>query len=568
MLKVNPKTSFAKMILKTSAVAFAGILSAATFFGCSNDSGKVAGGTEAESTIASTVALQIQLADGSPAAAARVRMLPDSYMAAADSVVDWSVADEEGYIEFNDVEPGSYTIEARRTGDGEALGAITYLTYDSEGTSVSDSVKLDTLTYIEGFVAKDQGPVVLRIAGLDRYIEPDERGYFVIDSIPAGSYEIVVESLDDHEMSTVSTQSGDTLLLADSTVFQKQDTSVFSKNWKDHDALIASVDGYAVGVRGGAGPVGESGNVGEICVVTTTNDYLIIEDTTFVDDTTMTVTTNAVVAPGSLRECATKDTSVWIVFEKSGAYNLQSPLRITSNKTIDGRGRDIRITGMGILTNENSNLIFENIKFVDPAITVQDTTSRRALSIHNLTSYVWVDHCTFEEYPLIELDVKRGSSHVTVSWSRFENAQTGILFGMPADVFVDTAQTFTMHHNYFANMSYSGVYARGGMLHAYNNVFADLRYAAVECSDSASCLIENNVFDTEVPVSLYRLYNVEDGSPVAETLGFAKITGSWFAGAGSDEFDDANGYVPDYTYEIDFADVALARIVKDRSGTR
>ena len=134
--------------------------------------------------------------------------------------------------------------------------------------------------------------------------------------------------------------------------------------------------------------------------------------------------TSAVIAPGSLRDCAYREGPTWILFEKSGTYNLQSPLRLKNDKTFDGRGRDVRFAGMGILTETSSNLIFENITFTAPAITVLDTSSRRALSIHNRSHHVWVDHCTFEEYPLVELDVKRGSHNVTISWSRFENAQT------------------------------------------------------------------------------------------------------------------------------------------------
>ena len=261
------------------------------------------------------------------------------------------------------------------------------------------------------------------------------------------------------------------------------------------------------------------------------------------------------------------DGLVWILFKNDGIYNLLAPLRIKSDKTIDGRGRNVRITGMGILTQESSNLIFENLTFTAPAITARDTTSRRALSIHNKTHHVWVDHCTFEEYPLIELDVKRSSYAVTVSWSRFENAQSGILFGLEPDIYVDSLQTLTLHHNYFANMDACGVLARHGKLHAYNNFFYDVQFAGIECTDSASCSIERNVFNIQMPVAVFRLEN-EDGSPDESTLGFVDMQNNLFGRGGEELAGDANGYKPEYKVQVDDADAELAVRVKNEAGPR
>jgi pectate lyase len=277
--------------------------------------------------------------------------------------------------------------------------------------------------------------------------------------------------------------------------------------------------------------------------------------------------TKVALSQGSFRECAEKDTPVWILFEKDGTYNLRSPLRIKSDKTVDGRGRDIRITGMGILTNESSNLIFENLTFTAPAITAHDTTSRRALSIHNRTHHVWVDHCTFEEYPLILVDVKRGSNAVTLSWNRFENAQSGILFGLEPDIFIDSAQTLTLHHNYFSNLELRGVLARRGKIHAYNNFIYGVGDAGMECSDYAACYIEGNVYNNDVPVRGYRLKN-EDGSPDESTVGFVYMDSNTFGRGGEELAGDAQGYKPDYKVSVDESGAELAVRVKNEAGPR
>ena len=538
---------------------------------CSNDKKDVAGGTEAESTI---VALRIQVAGNH--AYSRVRALPDDFLAEEATEAEWIETDENGFVKIP-MEPGAYTVEARHVDGAVATGAVYSVAIDSSSSDVIDTIKLVELSSIEGFVLLGESTPVIRIAGLDRYVVPDSTGHFVIDSLPTGSFEILFGDPQEINSTKVESTTGDTLYVdcSDSVVqvtgpVESAATEVPKGDWNEHAALLAQVDGYAVGVLGAAGITDSLGNIsaaeGEICVVTTTEDYVIVEDTTEVDSAGNAKTT-AVIAPGSLRECAYKEGSTWILFEKDGVYDLQSPLRLKSDKTFDGRGRNIQISGMGILTSESSNLIFENLTFTKPAITALDTSSRRALSIHSHTHHVWVDHCKFEEYPLVELDVKRGSHHVTISWSRFENAQTGVLFGLAGDIIMDTAQSLTMHHNYFAGLSRDGILAHGGKLHAYNNFFDSVEKSGVVCSDSAKCLVEKNVFNNEMPVTLYRWY-YEDGSPVDTTVGFVNMVDNKLVAEEGFVEGDARGYKPDYKYSADDVDVGLALKVKKESGPR
>ena len=532
---------------------------------------KVAGGTEAESTIA----LHVQLADGTPAAFTRVRALPELYLSDGKNVAEWAETDGDGFVKIP-AEPGVYTVEARHVKHSVATGAVHSFTLEGNASRV-DTVKLGELSSIEGYVLLGDSSLVVRVAGLDRFVVPDSTGHFVIDSLPAGSFDVHLGDPLESRSAMVQSASGDTLYVvcSDSStdVVKTGETAVseYPKgDWSAHDALVSQVEGFAVGTLGAAGKTDSTGAIieaeGEICEVTTTDDYIVVEDTTSVDSTGAYETV-AVVAPGSLRDCAYRDGPTWVIFKKSGTYNLQAPLRLKADKTIDGRGRDIRITGMGVLTDVSSNLIFENLTFTAPAITVQDTSSRRALSIHNGTHHVWVDHCTFEEYPLVELDVKRGSHNVTVSWNRFENAQTGILFGLEPDIFVDSLQTFTLHHNYFAGLEARGVVARHGKMHAYDNFFYDVALAGIECTDSASCYIESNVFNNEIPVADYRLVT-EDGAPDMATKGFPYMLDNWFGNGGDDVSEKTPRFKPRYKVVVDQADAELTVRVKTQAGPR
>ena len=568
MRRWNPKKICGLDAFSSVLAALCGVL---LLSACSNDKHDVAGGTEAESTI---VALQIQVAGNH--AYSRVRALPDDFLAEEATEAEWIETDENGFVKIP-MEPGAYTVEARHVDGAVATGAVYSVAIDSSSSDVIDTIKLVELSSIEGFVLLGESTPVIRIAGLDRYVVPDSMGHFVIDSLPTGSFEILFGDPQEINSTKVESTTGDTLYVdcSDSVVqvtgpVESAATEVPKGDWNEHAALLAQVDGYAVGILGAAGITDSLGNIsaaeGEICVVTTTEDYVIVEDTTEVDSAGNAKTT-AVIAPGSLRECAYKEGPTWILFEKDGVYDLQSPLRLKSDKTFDGRGRNIQISGMGILTSESSNLIFENLTFTKPAITALDTSSRRALSIHSRTHHVWVDHCKFEEYPLVELDVKRGSHHVTISWSRFENAQTGVLFGLAGDIIMDTAQSLTMHHNYFAGLSRDGILAHGGKLHAYNNFFDSVEKSGVVCSDSAYCLVEKNVFNNEMPVTLYRWYN-EDGSPVDSTVGFVNMVDNKLVAEEGFVEGDARGYKPDYKYSADDVDVGLALLLKSQSGAR
>jgi pectate lyase len=556
-----------RTIAQMRLLALLGAL-ALSFVACGDD--RVAGGTEAESTIA----LYVQMADGKPAPMARVRILPDDYLSSGPAENAWNETNEDGHVSF-EVRNGRYTIEARNVSKSEASGAIHTVALED---SKIDTIKLGELSSIEGYVVLGESPIV-RVAGLDRYVVPDSTGHFVIDSLPQGSFDVQIGDPEEVHSVMVQSNAGDTLFVDGSdtsssikVVNSKMGvtTKYPEKDWNAHESLLKKINGFAVGTLGAAGLTDSTGKVnkaeGEICIVTTTDDFIDVVDSANVDSLGKPATTSAV-APGSLRECAEKDGAVWILFKKNGKYNLQSPLRIKSNKTIDGRGRDVRITGMGILTNESSNLIFENLTFTAPSITVKDTTSRRALSIHNRTHHVWVDHCTFEEYPLILVDVKRSSYAVTLSWNRFENGQSGILFGLEPDIFVDSLQTLTLHHNYFENLEKVGVLARHGKIHAYNNFFFDVKQAGMECTDSAACYIESNVFNNETPVSVYRLEN-EDGSPDKTTKGFVYMIDNWFGRSGKNLSGDARGFKPDYKVSSDESGADLAVRVKNEAGPR
>ena len=296
------------VLRKALGAVFAALLGAGLLSGCSNEKKDLAGGTEAESTIAIT--LQIELA-GSPAAYARVRALPEDFLSDG-RLAEWKETDEKGFVEIP-MEPGAYTIEARHVDGTSAAGAVHSYALDADSSKI-DTIKLGELSSIEGYVMLGDSMPVVRIAGLDRYVIPDSTGHFVIDSLPSGSFEVQFSNPHEAGSAKVVSTTGDTLYVdcSDSTVDVVKPvdaaTSEYPEgDWSKHSALLAQADGYAKGVLGAGGITDSTGKIskaeGEICIVTTTEDYVIVEDTTNVDSAGVAATT-AVIAPGSLRECA------------------------------------------------------------------------------------------------------------------------------------------------------------------------------------------------------------------------------------------------------------------------
>jgi pectate lyase len=121
-----------------------------------------------------------------------------------------------------------------------------------------------------------------------------------------------------------------------------------------------------------------------------------------------------------------------------------------------------------------------------------------------------------------------------------------------------------LHHNYFVALSDKGIRAHGGKLHAYNNLFVDVKEAGVECADSARCYVEKNAFNIDNPVRKFSFVD-DEGVPVDTTLGFVTMLSNLNAG---EDVQDSLGYRPDYEYSADEIDADFAWRVRNRGGTR
>ena len=196
------------------------------------DSGRTAGSSmETENSIA----VLVQLADGTPAARLDVIVRPQSYLSGATELGSDSLyqlhftTDEQGRVVLSDVPLGSYVVEARN----DSLKGFAKISYASEE---QDSLTVDVSkpSRVSGRVGLPQlvrGSATVSVQGLDYQVPMDSTGYFEFESLPNGNVEIVAfvneagaDSVTEYGRieADVGTQSGEgALYLGDSAYVKK-----------------------------------------------------------------------------------------------------------------------------------------------------------------------------------------------------------------------------------------------------------------------------------------------------------------------------------------------------------
>ena len=170
-------------------------LAALAFCYVACDSGQTAGSSmETENSIA----VLVQLADGTPAARMDVIVRPESYLAGASELGSDSLyqlhfeTDEMGRVVLSDVPSGSYVIEARS--DVKNLKGFEKIAYVESDSTTSLTVEVSEPTKVSGHVGLPQlvrSSATVSVQGLDYQVQMDSTGYFEFESLPNGNVEIV-----------------------------------------------------------------------------------------------------------------------------------------------------------------------------------------------------------------------------------------------------------------------------------------------------------------------------------------------------------------------------------------
>jgi len=262
----------------------------------------------------------------------------------------------------------------------------------------------------------------------------------------------------------------------------------------------------------------------------------------------------AVATPGPLTVCVSGTIAL-----PAGMYD------VTSDKSIVGVGATAGITGGGLTiglpvsdvtsppADAVHNVIIQNLSFRG--------ASDDSINVQMFSHHVWIDHNDLAQGRDGLVDVKRGSSYVTVSWNHTHHHTKNMLLGHDdRNGAQDTGRLkVSYHHNWFDATPQRNPRVRfGEPVHVYNNYFRYNTDTGVACQANAGCLIEGNFFeDVEEPVT--NTYAGPAGRCVARGNVFAGESGTPEC---SGAVQEASAY---YAYTLDDPD-AVKGIVTAGAG--
>ncbi|GIF15815.1 family 16 glycoside hydrolase [Actinoplanes teichomyceticus] len=207
---------------------------------------------------------------------------------------------------------------------------------------------------------------------------------------------------------------------------------------------------------------------------------------------------SAIAAPGPLTVCVRGTIAL-----PAGMYD------VSSNKSIIGVGSDAGITGGGLNIGLTVSAVTTPPADAVHNVIIQNLTFRNAsddsINVQMFSHHVWIDHNDLAQGYDGLIDIKRGSSYVTVSWNHTHHHTKNMLLGHDdGNGAQDTGRLkVTYHHNWFDATPQRNPRVRfGEPVHVYNNYYLYTTDTGVACQNNAGCLVEGNYFeDVEEPVT-------------------------------------------------------------------
>lgn len=212
------------------------------------------------------------------------------------------------------------------------------------------------------------------------------------------------------------------------------------------------------------------------------------------------VTSDQDAGPGTLRAALkqARKGRTWIRFASDMTIVLDSQLRVPSNTTIDGRGKQVTLIDDGLGVYRSQNVILTHL-------TIDGRLNRftQAVNVANDSRDVWVDHMDLSRMADRLLNVKNGSTDVTISWTKFHNSNKVMLLNniTSKNLFQnyerDSISRVTLHHNYFFDTVQRNPRAQFGTFHLFNNLVENWDFYGMSFSLEAKALVEGNIFINE-----------------------------------------------------------------------
>jgi pectate lyase len=242
-----------------------------------------------------------------------------------------------------------------------------------------------------------------------------------------------------------------------------------------------------------------------------------------------------------------------LVIRVNGMITLPGPMHdVTSNKTIYGIGSASGFTGGGLNiglpisdavtappANAVHNVIIQNLVFTN--------AKDDSINVQMYSHHVWIDHNDLSHGYDGLIDIKRGSSYITVSWNHTHHHTKNMLLGHDDS---NAAQDVgylkvTYHHNFFDQTPQRNPRVRfGEPVHVFNNYYLHNTDIGVACQANSGCVVEGNVFE-----NTEEAYGIDYAGPKGRMIARNNVfIGESFPGTTGGTVQEPSTY---YSYSVD-----------------
>lgn len=212
--------------------------------------------------------------------------------------------------------------------------------------------------------------------------------------------------------------------------------------------------------------------------------------------------------PGTLRHAVIQKEPLWIIFGHSMVIKLKQELIMTSDKTIDGRGVQVRIAyGAGITIQFVHNVIIHNI-WIHNIIPrsgglIRDSVEHMGLRTQSdgdaitvySSNHVWIDHVSLSKATDGLIDVIEGSTAITISNCKFNHHNDVMLLGAHDGQSKDAIMQVTVAFNKFGiGLIQRMPRVRWGFVHVVNNDYSHWELYAIGGSAHPTIISQGNRF--------------------------------------------------------------------------
>ncbi|HNN97229.1 MAG TPA: hypothetical protein PKI03_33400 [Pseudomonadota bacterium] len=213
------------------------------------------------------------------------------------------------------------------------------------------------------------------------------------------------------------------------------------------------------------------------------------------------VTSLADSGPGTLRAGLASTASQYIVFDVEGTIKLSSRMDVLSDKTVDGRGRNIVIDGTLRLPAGTRNVILSDVTIQNPAGFAKsegdsiEVRGRGGSSPADFESRdLWFHHLGLGRGGDGQLDL-RAATQVTISYSHLYGHAKSMLHWKDTDGNPAPGMRVTLHHNHFEKITRRSPQFSFGLADFYNNYLEHWYEFGAASNDGAQLLSEANIYE-------------------------------------------------------------------------